>query len=120
MLVDKIPVLTKDLTNNYFYIVLLIKALILIFPSNFLVKLIMPKYDQKKEKEEVKNGKMIGVLERLLMLTFLYLNQVTAIGLVLTCKSITRFKQLEDKKFAERYLIGTMLSTLITIIVYAL
>ena len=55
---------------------------------------------------------------KLLILVFLYMNQVTAIGLVLTCKSITRFKQLEDKKFAERYLIGTMLSTLITIIVY--
>ena len=45
MLVAKIPVLTKYLMNNYFYIVLLIKALILIFPSNFLVKLIMHKYD---------------------------------------------------------------------------
>ena len=120
MLVDKIPILTKNLLNDYFYIVLLFKVLILFSPSNYLVKIIMPKYDQKKEKEEVKNGKMIGILERLLMLTFLYLNQVAAIGLVLTCKSITRFKQLEDKKFAERYLIGTMLSTLITIIVYVL
>ena len=118
MLVDKIPVLTKSLMNEYFYIVLVLKALILVYPANYLVKTIMPKYEKNKEKDEAKNGRMIGILERLLILVFLYMNQVTAIGLVLTCKSITRFKQLEDKKFAERYLIGTMLSTLITIIVY--
>ena len=120
MLIDKIPIFTNVVDEKYFLLVILIKVIILIFPVNSLVKFIMPKYDKRDKNNEAKNGRMIGILERLLMLLFLYLNQITAIGLVLTCKSITRFKQLENQTFAERYLIGTLLSTLITIIIYVL
>lgn len=118
MLIDKIPILTSGLIKNYFYLVVIAKIIIVVFPANWLIRFLMPKYNMKKEKEEAKNGKVIGILERLLILIFLYLNQIMAIGVVLTCKSITRFKQLEDRNFAEKYLIGTMLSTLITVIVY--
>ena len=38
------------------------------------------------------------------------------IGFVLTAKSIARFKQMEDKNFAEKYLIGTLTSFLIVLI----
>jgi len=34
----------------------------------------------------------------------------------LTAKSIARFKQMEDKNFAEKYLIGTLTSFLIVLI----
>ena len=37
--------------------------------------------------------------------------QVSAIGFVLTAKSIARFKQFEAQGFAERYLVGTLAST---------
>ena len=43
-------------------------------------------------------------------------NQFGLIGFVLTAKSIARFKQMENKNFAEKYLIGTLTSFLIVLI----
>ena len=43
-------------------------------------------------------------------------NQFGLIGFVLTAKSIARFKQMEDKNFAEKYLIGTLTSFLVVLI----
>lgn len=56
------------------------------------------------------SGYLIGVLERVILLTLGLMGQVGAIGFVLTAKSLARFKQLEVKGFAEKYLVGTLLS----------
>ncbi len=61
-------------------------------------------------------GALIGLLERALVLTFVLLGQYTAIGLILTAKSIARYKELEDRHFAEYYLIGTLSSMLFAIL----
>ena len=61
-------------------------------------------------------GSMIGMLERVITSILLLCNQYSAIGLVLTAKSIARFKQLEDKDFAEKYLIGTLSSILLSLV----
>lgn len=58
-------------------------------------------------------GRLIGVLERMVMLTLVWLGQWSAIGFVLTAKSIARFKELEDRAFAEAYLVGTLTSFLV-------
>lgn len=61
--------------------------------------------------EELKNaGLYIGWLERLLIITAVVLRSPTLIGLILTGKSIARFPELKDAKFAEYFLIGTFLS----------
>ncbi|HKJ41172.1 MAG TPA: hypothetical protein VKA27_03720, partial [Sunxiuqinia sp.] len=52
-------------------------------------------------------GKLIGIIERFLVLTFIILNQFQAVGFLIAAKSILRFK--DDLK-AEYVLIGTMLS----------
>ncbi|WFR57192.1 DUF3307 domain-containing protein [Anaerocolumna sp. AGMB13025] len=68
------------------------------------------------EVQKSKNiGAAIGILEREIILTLSLLGQFSAIGFVITAKSIARFKQLEDKDFAEIYLIGTLVSVLIAI-----
>jgi len=56
------------------------------------------------------SGYLIGVLERVIVLTLGLNGQMGAIGFVLTAKSLARFKQLEVKGFAEKYLVGTLLS----------
>ena len=61
-------------------------------------------------------GNIIGKLERIITAILLLGNQYSVIGLVLTAKSIARFKQLEDQEFAEKYLIGTLLSLSISLI----
>jgi len=38
-----------------------------------------------------------------------------SIALILAAKSIARFKQLENKDFAEKYLVGTLLSIIIAV-----
>lgn len=61
-------------------------------------------------------GSIIGKLERIITTILLLGNQYSVIGLVLTAKSIARFKQLEKRDFAEKYLIGTLLSLSISLI----
>ena len=68
-----------------------------------------------------KAGRLIGILERLIILTMMFLGQYGAIGLVLAAKSITRFKKInEEIDFAEYYLIGTLFSTFSAILIYGL
>lgn len=90
-------------------------------PANITIKRLIEGYKPLTDsviEENKKTGAMIGTLERYVILIFLYLNQYSAIGLVLTAKSIARYKELENKEFAEYYLTGTLLSTLIVIAVY--
>ena len=55
-------------------------------------------------------GATIGVLERLLIVTFVLIGAEAAIGFVIAAKTLARFKQLDDRGFAEYYLLGTLAS----------
>ena len=55
-------------------------------------------------------GEAIGVLERLLIVTFVLTANQPAIGFVVAAKTLARFKQLDDRRFAEYYLLGTLAS----------
>ena len=58
-------------------------------------------------------GDFIGTLERIIMVVLMSINQHSAVGLVLTAKSIARYDKIsKDQEFAEHYLLGTLLSTL--------
>ena len=74
------------------------------------------KTNEKTEIEGAKIGSWIGIFEREIILILGLMGQFGAIGFVLTAKSLTRFKQLENKSFAEKYLVGTLLSALIAIV----
>ncbi|MBI3286798.1 MAG: hypothetical protein HYZ68_01995 [Chloroflexi bacterium] len=63
-------------------------------------------------------GRIIGNLERFLTVTLVLLDQYTAIAFVLTAKSVARFRQIEEEKgFAEYYLVGTLTSSAIGVVV---
>ena len=55
-------------------------------------------------------GATIGVLERVLIVTFVLTGAQAAIGFVVAAKTLARFKQLDDRDFAEYYLLGTLAS----------
>jgi hypothetical protein len=59
---------------------------------------------------EFNRGRVIGILERVLLYAFVLQGQYGAIGFVLAAKAFTRFKALDDRPFAEYVLIGTLLS----------
>jgi hypothetical protein len=58
----------------------------------------------------------IGWLERFLILTALVLQSPATVGLILTAKAVIRFPELKDIRFAEYFLIGTLLSMSVALI----
>jgi len=73
--------------------------------------------ENSKDTIELKRGKLIGIIERILMFYFVIDGNLTSIGFILAAKSFTRFKELDDKNFAEYVLIGTLLSTFLAIFI---
>ena len=70
--------------------------------------------------EELRRGRMIGNLERLLLAILALMNIWSLASVAIAVKAIARFKKLEEKEFAEYFLIGTLASLLwaiVTIIV---
>ena len=64
-------------------------------------------------------GEVIGCLERLIIVMFLSMNQYSAIGFVLTAKSVARYDDIaHNKQFAEYFLIGTLYSSAASMVVY--
>lgn len=60
-------------------------------------------------------GATIGALERLLIVTFVLTRTEAAIGFVVAAKTLARFKQLDDRGFAEYYLLGTLASVAVAL-----
>lgn len=61
-------------------------------------------------------GRYIGILERAIILTLVLYGSLPAVAFVLTAKSIARFNELNNKDFAEYYLIGTLGSASIAVV----
>lgn len=86
-------------------------------PANILIQKFMQDYkprmisDYLEIKKDNNIGRVIGTIERVIMLILIYMNQYSAIGLVLTAKSIARYDKIaKDQDFAEYYLLGTLIS----------
>jgi len=61
-------------------------------------------------------GETIGILERVIVSALVLVNALDATGLVIAAKTLARFKQLDDREFAEYYLLGTLGSISIAIL----
>lgn len=61
-------------------------------------------------KQDLSRGKIIGYIERLLVLLLTFYNAYPAIGFIVAAKSIARFKQMDDRDWAEYFLLGTLTS----------
>lgn len=62
------------------------------------------------------SGRVIGILERLIVLTLVLVGEWGAIGLTLAAKSLARFKDLDHRPASEYYLIGTLTSVLVAVL----
>lgn len=69
------------------------------------------------EEAGIGRGRVIGIMERAILLTLGLLGQWQAIGLVVAAKSIARYKNLDEQRFAEYYLIGTLASLLTALLI---
>ena len=61
-------------------------------------------------------GATIGILERILIVVFVLTGSEVAIGFVIAAKTLARFRLLDDRDFAEYYLLGTLGSVAVAII----
>jgi len=60
-------------------------------------------------------GATIGILERILIVVFVLTGSEAAIGFVVAAKTLARFRLLDDRDFAEYYLLGTLASVAVAI-----
>ena len=92
--------------------------LAVVFGSGYLIRFLTRSLAEdvrtrspERASEQLQNaGLYIGWLERSLVLTALLLQSPATIGLILTAKSIARYPEFKSERFAEYFLIGTLLS----------
>ncbi len=85
----------------------------------FLVRKILNSIEKQplriEHNTKIQSGTYIGILERFLILTFVQCQSLPSVAFILTAKSIARFNELNDKSFAEYYLMGTLTSATMAI-----
>ncbi|GEK91191.1 hypothetical protein [Alkalibacterium kapii] len=105
--------------------------LLLMKPTNLVIRAVSSKYDPKKDTTLSTQsdhgsgfkgaGAMIGDLERLLILLSFFFGSLLSVVAILSIKAFARYKLIaEDPYFSEYFVIGTMLSVLITFACYGL
>lgn len=63
----------------------------------------------------LKGGRIVGVLERWIVIALLSRGEMAAIGFIFTAKSIARYRDFNKPDFTEYYLIGTLYSVIIAL-----
>jgi hypothetical protein len=110
--------------SNREWLVPVTAILFVLNPSSFLIKTAVSKWTPHHigqgpgERAAIdpsleKAGRLIGMMERLMVLVFVFLGKWEGIGFLLTAKSVFRFGDIKDAKsmkLTEYVLIGTFLS----------
>lgn len=101
-------------------LVLLASYGLVLWPTSALIRkqldVWIEQITQNNETSSLVNaGKIIGYLERALMLTFILLQEYTAVGFILALKAAYRFKDTGNHPQAEYMLVGTFLSLATTL-----
>lgn len=99
--------------HNTKLLVIILGYLLCLKPANIIIReiLVVAKIESISDTttELANAGKLIGILERLLVLTFVIIGKLEIIGFMIAAKSILRYKDTNTIK-TEYVLIGTMLS----------
>jgi len=120
--VNKIGILLSEVIYNTTFWIIGTSYLIVFWPTSVLINQFTLKWQKLLCEEGGSSlpnaGKWIGRLERVLILTFILIQQFEAIGFLLAAKSVFRFGDLRDetdRKRTEYILIGTLISFTFTI-----
>lgn len=85
---------------------------------NLVIRLVLSKLGAESEldtldQKKLKAGRVIGALERLLILILFMGGNTGVVGLVITAKGLIRFPEInKSREFAEYFLVGTLLSVI--------
>lgn len=109
-----------DFFKNQNFLKILMAALFLTTPASIFIKILLsswtpvPETAGSLQTESLSSaGKYIGILERLLVFTFIMVNHWEGVGFMVAAKSVFRFSDLaqaKQRKLTEYVLIGTLLS----------
>ena len=122
LLYEKLPMLSKIIESPKLFL-FLVSIVTVTTVASIVMKIIISKWKPETMEENGSledAGKYIGMLERLFVFCFIITNHWTAIGFLITAKSVFRFgdlSQARDRKLTEYILIGTLLSFGIAIFV---
>lgn len=98
-------------------IVIAVAYILCLSPSNWFIRLVLKSYNQlPDERDPNKVGRLIGLLERVLVLTFVLIGSMEAVGFLIAAKSILRFRDSQTER-TEYVLAGTLLSFSIPILI---
>lgn len=113
-----------SLTLSPHMLLMIICLAFLTMPTSIIMKTIFSKWNISKltkDNESLKDaGKYIGILERLLVFTFIIVGQWAAVGFLITAKSVFRFGDLtasKERQLTEYILIGTLISFGIAVVI---
>lgn len=84
--------------------------------GNAIVRSLLPDWNAETDGHDLEAGATIGGLERLIVLVLGLAGQWQAVVLVIAAKSIARFEELKRRPFAEYFLVGTLASVLVAIL----
>lgn len=109
-----------DFLSNQGVLKIGMAALFLSTPASIFIKILLsswtpvPETQSSLQTESLSSaGKYIGILERLLVFTFIMVNHWEGVGFMVAAKSVFRFSDLaqaKQRKLTEYVLIGTLLS----------
>lgn len=102
------------------FLKMIMAALFLTSPASIFIKLLLSSWtpvtgdENSLQSDSLSSaGKYIGILERLLVFTFIVVNHWEGVGFMIAAKSVFRFSDLaqaKQRKLTEYVLIGTLLS----------
>ncbi|MEA1849427.1 MULTISPECIES: DUF3307 domain-containing protein [Chryseobacterium] len=109
-----------EFLQNQELLKIVMAALFLTAPASIFIKILLsswtpvPETTNNIQTESLSSaGKYIGILERLLVFTFIVVNHWEGVGFMVAAKSVFRFSDLaqaKQRKLTEYVLIGTLLS----------
>ena len=90
-------------------------AMITIAETKTVSQEVLQENEDDYDIEEVKRGRIIGNLERLLLTLVVAAGSYAALAFLIAAKGLIRSKELQERDFAEYFLIGSLSSVLISL-----
>jgi hypothetical protein len=75
----------------------------------------LPRDQFEIDVKEYNRGRLIGNIERLLLVTMVAMHSYEALGFLIAAKGLIRSRELENRSWAEYFLVGTLASTLVAL-----
>lgn len=118
---DPAQLFLSSLVSNIKFLTVLTSYILITWPMGIMVGLATEKWREEAGANTeglARAGMWIGFFERFLILTFILIDQYTAVGLLIAAKSILRFNDKEGntQKKTEYVLIGTLMSFSVSVL----